>query len=170
MLRITVVIILSLLLISCQSHKKKPVTRKPSENEMLEVNRFLVEKDQEIVENFIRRHGWNMERDEAGLWWQVVEKGTGSLLKNGNRITVVYMESLLDGTLCYSGDQRKPKTFRLGYGEWTRGVDEGLAGKHEGDSVRLILPPSLAYGFPGDGNRVPPRSVVVIVLKVLSQQ
>jgi len=38
-----------------------------------------------------------------------------------------------------------------------------------GDKATFIMPPHLAYGLPGDGNKIPARSVIayeVILVKV----
>ena len=142
----------------------------PDQQSMIEVNRFLVEKDEERVKNYVTRHEWKMEKNPGGYWIEIVRNGKGPVLINGSMVIVDYKESLLDGTLCYSSGGGNLKTFRLGYGEWTRGVDEGLKGKHVGDSIRLIILPTMTYGLPGDGNKIPARSVVVYELAIKAQQ
>jgi len=155
---------------SCHSNPQKQTIKQPDEPSMMNVNRFLVEKDEELVKNYINRHGWKTEKNPAGFWIEIVKRGKGPVLQNGKQVTVDYKESLLDGTVCYSSAGGKFKTFKLGYGEWTRGIDEGLKNRHVGDSIRLIVLPSMAYGVPGNGDKIPARSVVVYELTIKSQQ
>jgi FKBP-type peptidyl-prolyl cis-trans isomerase len=123
-------------------------------------NRILVKKDNEKIKAFVQRNNWNMKQTPSGLWYMIIREGNGRQTKVGDRITIAYRLELLDGTLCYTSDSLGLKHFRIGQGGVESGLEEGILLLKEGDSARLILPPHLAHGLTGDGNKIPARSVI----------
>ena len=39
---------------------------------------------------------------------------------------------------------------------------------NQGGKGRFILSPHLAHGLPGDGNKIPPRAILIYSIEVLS--
>lgn len=167
---ILILFLISFALFSCKGKEEKTEKRGIDDQSLMEVNRFLVEKDKELIDAYIGRMDWEMKQDSKGFWYNIVEIGEGEPVSRGDILTIDYSESLLDGTLCNSTLDTKPRSFRLGYNEITRGMDEGIAKMEVGDSARFIFPPNLAYGLAGDGGRVPPRSVVVCQVKLHARE
>ncbi len=165
------ILLLLLLSVSCSSGKRKetkhPHTR-VTEETLIRTNQYLVEKDEERIRQYIRRHGWHMQKTGTGLWYEIYLHGNGPKVTQGKNVTIEYTVSLLDGTLCYSSDLSGPKTFTVGHGGVEPGLEQGIMMLRVGDKARFILPPLLAYGVPGDHNKIPPRSVIVYDLRVLS--
>ncbi len=143
-----------------QQHKQVP------EETLIRTNQYLVEKDDERIRQFIKRHRWHMDKTGTGLWYQIYHHGNGEQITEGKWVTIFYKIYLLDGTLCYSSDETGPKTFRVGHGGVTSGVEQGILMLKKGDKARFILPPFLAYGVPGDHHKIPPRSVIIYNLEV----
>ena len=108
-----------------------------------------------------------MKEASLGFWYFILKDNIGPNIKKGDHVTLQYIESLTDGTICKSATGLNPVTIRVGYSEITRGLDEGLYLLSKGDSARIILPPFFAYGLPGDGSTIPPRSVIIYQVKVL---
>ncbi len=50
------------------------------------------------------------------------------------------------------------------------GLNQGLRMLKPGGEAIFILPPFLAYGLKGDGNKIPSRSVIVYEIKILNSQ
>ncbi len=144
-----------------------PVRLQPGEGsdssgkKMEKINEFLVVKDEEVIRNFIDRMGWKMERSGTGLWYMIMERGDGRPVTKDATVTFDYIVSLLDGTVCYSSSEDGQKTIRLGYSGLETGLEEGMLLLREGDHARFILPPHLAHGLIGDGERIPARSTLV---------
>ena len=137
---------------------------------LIRVNKYLIDKDKEIIENYIERRGWKMELTKSGLWYMIYDKGRGEKIDEGCQVTINYTVHLLDGTLCYHSDDTGPKHFIVGSGGIEIGLDEGIRLLRMGDKARFILPPHLAYGLIGDENMIPARSVIVYDLEVISIQ
>lgn len=138
----------------------------PGKKDMEEVNRFLVQKDREVIMNYIERKNLIMNESSSGLWYQVTEPGEGELLKSGDRVLMDFDCSLLDGTHCYSSSEQGQKEIILGKTELESGMNEGLKMLRPGAEAVFILPPFLAYGLVGDGKKIPPRSTIVYHVRI----
>jgi len=153
------------------SHQK-PEEPKSSMNEertrksLEDVNKFLVQKDEERIQSFVRRRNWNMQKTGSGLWYKIDENKEGPEVKDGDYVKLDYEIRLLDGTLCYTSDSTGPKIFRVGATEEVTGLHEGLKLLSQGDRARLIVPPHLAHGLLGDSQRIPARAILVYELTV----
>jgi FKBP-type peptidyl-prolyl cis-trans isomerase FkpA len=158
------------LYVSCHNNNLKKQVAVPGKEDMTELNRYLVQKDREIIGNFIERKGFKMTESPTGLWYLVENEGSGRLFKDGDRIIIFYNCSLLDGTECYSSDQLGPMDIVLGKTDLAPGLTEGLKLLRPGSEAIFILPPYLAFGFVGDGKKIPPRSIIMYRITVKSPQ
>lgn len=155
-----------LLLAGCRRPVRLPSSEEePDKKERMEkVNEFLVVKDEEVIRNFIQRMEWEMERTESGLWYRIMEKGDGPAVTSGKMVTYDYRISLLDGTVCYASEEDGPKNIRVGYSGEGAGLEEGIRMLREGGHALFIIPPHLAFGLVGDGNRIPARATLLYEL------
>lgn len=155
-------------LVSCTGRKEHNDKRvKPGTDEMADLNAFLVQKDRERIENYIQRKDLGMSETETGLWYSVITEGIGDYLTDNDRVILEYECSLLDGTICYSSGESGPKEIIIGRTKIEQGLDQGLRMLKRGAEAIFIIPPFLAYGFVGDGGKIPPRSIIVYHIKVL---
>jgi len=105
----------------------------------------------------------------SGLkYWDRVE-GTGLPPKPGDMVAVHYTGWLTDGTKFDSSlDRGQVFTFKLGAGEVIPGWEEGLSSMFVGGVRRLIIPPELAYGDQGYGDKIPPGATLIFEIKLIS--
>ena len=137
---------------------------------MADLNRYLIQKDRERIENYIERRDLEMRETSSGLWYRIISEGNGDLLSDNNRIVMEYTCSLLDGTICYSSDEDGPQEIIIGRSDIPAGLTQGLKMLRYGSEAILIIPPFLAFGLKGDGNKIPARSVIVYEIKILSKK
>lgn len=155
---------------SCRNetdNRKAPV--KPGNREMTDLNRYLVQKDREIIQNYIERKDLKMTESPTGLWYLIKNEGNGQYLKDNDRIVMNYECRLLDGTVCYSSDDFGPKRVILGKTDIEPGLNEGLRLLKPGAEALFILPPFLAFGLVGDGKKIPPRTIIVYSVSILTE-
>ncbi len=104
-----------------------------------------------------------------GLEYVVTKEGTGPGAKSGQTVYVEYSGwfqssgKKFDSSYDHAG---QPLPLTLGQGQVIKGWDEGLTGMKLGESRRLIIPASLAYGAQGykdqQGNQIiPPNATLV---------
>jgi FKBP-type peptidyl-prolyl cis-trans isomerase FkpA len=77
---------------------------------------------------------------------------------------------LIDGTVCYSSDDLGPKQVSIGKTDIEPGLNEGLRLLKPGAEAVFILPPFLAFGLVGDGKKIPPRTIIVYDVSILSEK
>ena len=145
---------------------KSSINAERTKKNLEDVNKFLVQKDDERIQSFVRRRDWNMQKTGTGLWYKIDENKEGPNVKEGDYVKLDYEIRLLDGTLCYTSDSTGPKIFRVGATEEVTGLHEALKLLSQGDKARLIIPPHLAHGLLGDSERIPARGILVYKLRL----
>ena len=124
-------------------------------------------KDQEfVISKYAERRNWEMTRTETGLYYQIYKEGNGEVADSGMYATYDFEIHLLNGDYCYSSDSIGSRTLELGKAPIQRGLDEALLKMKVGDKAYVILPPHLAYGLPGDGNKIPRDAILVYNLEL----
>lgn len=164
---------LLLCLASCtekKEHLEEKEFKQKFGEQLVKTNKYLVKKDQEAIESYVKRHNWNMQVTGSGLYYEVYFKGSGNKAETGNQATINYKISLLDGTVCYSSETRGPKTFRISQGGVESGLEEGILMLNTGSKARFIMPPHLAHGLVGDDDKIPPRSIIVYDVELVKIQ
>jgi FKBP-type peptidyl-prolyl cis-trans isomerase FkpA len=160
--------VLLLLFSSCHKKQGNKTIHSTTGNELIEVNRILVKKDQQRIKNYSERMGWKMTETETGFWYGILSEGTGDTIVNGKLVTLDYTLSLLDGQLCYTSKELGPKEFVVGKGNVESGLEQAILLFKQGTKARIILPPYLGYGLPGDSKKIPARAILVYEIEVLS--
>jgi len=162
-------LIFLLIFFSCnkQKQKKEIPKLKYSKESLEEINRNLVNKDAELIESYVKRHNWNMNTTETGLWYMIYENKNGTQINEGDLVKYNYKTRLLDGTLCYSSDSLGAKSIIVGQGGIESGLEEGLLLLNKGSKARFVLPPHLAHGLIGDENRIPARAILICDIEIL---
>lgn len=161
-----------LCLFSCEERPQNPV--KVSHNQMKssmeKANKYLLNEEEEEIENYVRRHGLDMVSTGTGLRYQILKQGTGKQIENGQKVTIEYQLYSIQGDLIYSSENEGVKTFVVGDGSVESGLDEAMRHLHYGDVAKVIIPFHLGYGLHGDDNRIPEYATLVYTIKVIENQ
>jgi FKBP-type peptidyl-prolyl cis-trans isomerase len=142
------------------------MSNEEQEEMLLRVNKYLVQKDVELIESYAARRQWSMEVTETGLFYEIFEETDGIKPRQGDKVKILYEVSLLDGSTCYSSDEDGPRSFILGRSEEISGLEQGIAMMRAGEKARFIIPPHLGYGLIGDEKRIPARSIIVYLVEL----
>ncbi len=166
------ILLLLVSLFACNEKPKKPVEipKKEMKQSMETANRYLLNEEEEEIENYVQRHGLEMVRTGTGLRYQIIRQGDGKQIANGDVVSLDYELQSLKGEMIYSSDKEGVKTFKVGEGGVESGLNEAMAYLHYGDVAKLIIPFHLAYGLHGDDNRIPEYATLVYTIKVIENQ
>lgn len=134
---------------------------------LVNANKIFVGNEAEEIDAYQKRHRLNLTATGTGLRYRIFPVGKDKELPaSGDTVYVNYMVYLLDGSLCYN-TAKSPVEFTLGKAEMPRGMEEAVQMMHEGDSSILILPSHLAYGFTGDGDKIPGNAATIYYFSLL---
>lgn len=105
-------------------------------------------------------------KTRSGLIYEELRAGAGAPPRPSDTVRVHYAGWLTDGTMFDSSYLRgEPTTLAM---QWVvKGFAEGLQLMPPGATFRLTVPPDLAYGARGAGDRVPPNATLVYTVTLL---
>jgi len=163
--------------VSCNSDQKPEaeqsalpysIAKQEHRQELLDWNKEIVEIDHTVIDKFIERRKWSMEISGTGLYYQIYHKTDEEKSVDGKTAEFSYTTMLLNGTVLYTSEEFGNRFIKLGHNQEEIGLNEGLMMMRVGEKARLILPPHLAFGVPGDGYLVPPYSILVYDIELIS--
>jgi FKBP-type peptidyl-prolyl cis-trans isomerase len=122
--------------------------------------------DQQMIFNAIQQKRIDTMGNRSGVYYQIMKEGTGNAVSVTDTVTVFYKGYLLkDGTV-FDQTKEKPATFPLN--RLIKGWQLGLAQMKLGSKVQLIIPSGLAYTIRSRSQLIPPNSVLVFEIELVS--
>ncbi len=122
--------------------------------------------DDALITAFIASKNIPATKHSSGLYYQIIEQGTGRDIPSNANVTVLYEGRLLNGTVF---DKTTGATVSFNLGQVIKGWTIGLPLVKEGGTIRLIIPSPLAYGKDSPSVSIPAKSVLdftIIVTKI----
>jgi hypothetical protein len=108
------------------------------------------------------------EECPAGLIKETLKAGTGEAAKTGDKVSVHYTGTLLDGTKFDSSvDRGTPFSFTLGANRVIAGWEQGVLGMKVGEKRKLTIPPELGYGAGGVPGAIPGNATLIFEVELL---
>jgi len=110
----------------------------------------------------------NAKKAESGVYYEILQPGSGESPKTGQSLTMKYRGYLLNGTVFDDSDMHKPLEFQVGRGQLIPGFDSQALQMKVGEKRTIIIPPELAYGPAGVPGVIPGNSFIAFDLELLS--
>jgi FKBP-type peptidyl-prolyl cis-trans isomerase FkpA len=131
-----------------------------------QMSEFMM-KDSMAVQQFLSA-AQGVQTTASGLKYIVVKKTTGKQAAKGNKVSMLYKGTLLNGEVFDQNmdGSHPPFEFTLGLGQVIPGWDEAVSLMKEGEEYKLVIPWRLAYGERGAGP-IPPFSSLVFDVKLV---
>ena len=101
-----------------------------------------------------------------GVYYYILKEGTGDYVTVTDTVTVFYKGSLLKDGSIFDQTKGQPATFPLR--RLIRGWQVGLPKCRTGGKIRLYIPSGLGYSIRSRSKDIPPNSVLVFDIEVLS--
>ena len=105
----------------------------------------------------------------SGLQYEVIREGKGEQPKNTDTVNVNYEGKLLDGTV-FDSSYKRGQPISFGVNQVIPGWTEALKLMKPGAEYMLYIPANLAYGQNGIPNVIPPNSMLIFKVELLSVQ
>ena len=109
--------------------------------------------------------------DITKLEAQILVVGTGTPAKKGDKLSVLYKGTLINGEVFDASELHgnKPFEFTLGAGGVIAGWDQGFVGVKKGEKRKLFIPSELAYGPQGiPGSAIGPNADLIFEVEVVN--
>jgi len=128
----------------------KVIDIKP-ENEMQKAGRLAMEErkngEELEISKYLTENQISVAPTASGLYYILVNEGTGAQAVAGKKVKVHYTGTFLNGEKFDSSyDRNEPYEFLLGRGQVIPGWDEGIAMMKVGGKARFVIPSKIAYG------------------------
>jgi len=133
----------------------------------VEWNKMNVNREEEDIDFFVKRYGWEMQKLGIGLRIQVLDAGQGDLIKSEDVVTLKYTTLLLTGDTVYSSAKEGEKIFKVDKSEEIVGLHEAVKMMKKGGRARLVIPSFLAYGIAGDGVRIRGKASLAMQIEIV---
>jgi FKBP-type peptidyl-prolyl cis-trans isomerase len=121
-------------------------------------------EDQFLAEN-AKKSG--VKTTQSGLQYEVISEGTGPKPAAEDTVEVNYEGKLIDGTV-FDSSYERGESVEFSLTDVIDGWSEGLQLMNTGSRYRLYIPSNLAYGANGAGEVVPPYSVLIFEVELVS--
>ncbi len=135
-------------------------------SELIANPRNQAEKDKNIIINYILDEGIELKPTESGLYYQMIEEGTGENAKWGDWVTVNYKGYTLDGKV-FDSSYKRGKSIEFYVGNMIGGWNEGLQLMKPGGKAFFVVPSGLAYGEKGFPNLIPPHTTLAFEVELV---
>lgn len=113
--------------------------------------------DTAAIGKYVKEKGIPAVKHSSGVYYQIIEPGTGSVTYNdGTNVTVDYEGRLLDGTVF---DSSRGNAVTLTLGNLITGWRIGIPLIQKGGKIRLLIPSYLGYGNVAKGP-IPKNSIL----------
>jgi FKBP-type peptidyl-prolyl cis-trans isomerase FkpA len=119
------------------------------------------------IENLVKK-GHDIDTTAGGIYYVVIEPGTGPLAKANDTITVGYAGYFVDNIMFDSSEIHFPDgkmTFVLEKQPMITGWNEAMKVLNKNARVQFIIPSEKAYGKDGYGS-IPPYQTLIFVVKM----
>jgi len=162
-------ILITLLFFSCGNNqeKKTEIQAEKYKKDLENVNKTLVQKENEDIEDYIARHEWKMNKTGTGLRYNIYFQGKGKKPGAHDKVVIRFVVSLINGVECYNSKNDGLKQIDLGTAEVESGLEEGILFMKTGDKAKLIIPSHLAFGLSGDDNKIPKRATLIYDVELI---
>jgi len=168
-----IIMVVILLFSSCNDRTPSGIVLKQNQDKdiekkdpFIEGNKKIVTWENEEIDLFIKRYGWNTTNTGTGLRIQITKEGIGNFPHEGDKVTLKYKTILLNGDVVYSSKTDGNKVFVVDKSDEIAALHEAVKLMKKGSKAQVVIPSHLAYGVAGDGNRISGRASLAMYLEL----
>jgi FKBP-type peptidyl-prolyl cis-trans isomerases 1 len=129
-------------------------------------NSKSVESEEAAIQAYAAANSINAVRHSSGLYYEVVNPGSGPTPTINSIVSARYVGKLTNGTI-FDSQTVSPVSFTLG--NTILGWQLGIPLVQKGGTIKLIIPSSLGYGCTGQGP-IPADAILFFEVNVVDVQ
>lgn len=121
------------------------------------------------IEAYLKKYGYTYTKTESDLFVVHTKQGKGKSPVTNNSLTIDYQLSFINEKIIENSYSKTEKPYiTLGQNQVVPGLEEGLKLMKEGGYAKIIVPSSLGYSFKGRGTTIPPYTVLMFDIGIIS--
>ncbi len=124
------------------------------------------ERDQQMIFDAVKNKQIDTTGSKDGVYYQIVKEGTGNSFTANDTVTVFYKGTLLKDGSIFDQTKDKPAIFPLK--RLIRGWQIAVPMCKVGGKIRIFIPSALGYTIRSRSKAIPPNSVLVFDIDVVS--
>jgi len=155
--------------LSCQKNKDKRdsfSTIPLSMDSLIEMNKKMLKKEIQEIEDYVNSNKLDMEKSGSGMFMKMVNDVEGNNASAGERVVFSFRIKSLKGELIYASEESGLRNFVVDQSRVESGLNEAAKRMSLSDSAIIILPPHLAFGRVGDGNKIGRQTTLMYELRL----
>lgn len=125
-----------------------------------------VQSEDAAMQALVATNGMTATRHSSGMYYEIVNPGSGATPAINSSVSVIYVGKLADGTVF---DQTTNPTPLYPVSNFITGWQLGLPLIREGGVIKLVIPSSLAYGCTQAGT-ISPNSILYFEVGLVDVQ
>ena len=160
---------ISILVSSCNNNEKqdkKKYSSKELKEPLINANKHVVKTEEQHIIDFIKRYKWPVVETGSGLRYYIYKAGSGNSVRRNDHVRLNYTLKSITGDLIYTSKKDGYLEFKVGKGQVSGGLEEGILLLRVGDKAKIIIPSHLGYGLLGDDGRIPPKATLIYDIEV----
>jgi FKBP-type peptidyl-prolyl cis-trans isomerase len=155
-----------------QTEEPKGPEQKPSQEQLIDKNRELLEQERNRITEFIEANKFEMKQTGSGMYYMRLSESTvngDTSIKEGDRVSYNYRITLLDGTPVANSIDNGTRNIVVNKDQAAIGLHEAFLLMNVGDKMLFIVPSHLAYGISQNEDDVPPHSTIIYELEPIEK-
>ncbi len=139
-----------------------------AKREKRERNKGSAGNNRKAAEDFLEKNRMKagVIETSSGLQYQVLEEGPGGHPFEGCNV-IVHQRCILQNGKVIEDTFKDNKPDEVPLEELIEGYQEGILLMKKGSRYRLFVPPELAWGKKGSGNKIPPNALLIFDVRLL---
>ena len=133
-------------------------------------NQKRLKEEPARIEKFIKEHNVNVAPSETGVYYLEIETGRGSVVDNGDLVTIHYNLYNIDDKLIETSFGGDPLQFVYGNNEMVPGIEEALGNMRVGGKATIIVPSKMGFGDVAIDKELPANSTVIFDIELIDVQ
>lgn len=175
----SILIVLLMLLAACGGPEpRKPVKVKSASfyKESAERSRLLLEHEEKLIQDIIAKDtAHTYEHSASGSWYYMISKNEKDdyTAHPDDLVTMTYDILTFDNDTIYSMEDIGIFKYKVDKQDLFPGLRNAVKLLKENESATFLFPSSMAYGYPGDNNKIGiniPLKSTLSILKIERQQ
>lgn len=123
--------------------------------------------DHQLMNDAISTGRYDTTGSVNGIYYKILKEGSGAKISVTDTVVANYKGYLLNGEI-FDQSKGTPVTFPLN--RLIKGWQTGLPLCRAGGTIRLIIPSAQAYSIKARSGKIPPNSVLVFDIEVISRK